>query len=85
MHHTGKKRVQKKKKKINKKKKNKTTKNLLQRDSPNQLELKVNTSIHWTTSLSVDNSSLKEVYIPSLWWLTVFKDDFFGFRGELNL
>ena len=46
MHHTGKKRVQKKKKKINKNKKNKTTKNLLQRDSPNQLELKVNTSIH---------------------------------------
>ena len=29
--------------------------------------------------------SLKEVYVPSLWWLTVFKDDFFGFRVELNL
>ena len=24
--------------------------------------------------------SLKEVYVPSLWLLTVFKDDFFGFR-----
>ena len=29
--------------------------------------------------------SLKEVYGPSLWWLTVFKDDFFGFRVWLNL
>ena len=29
--------------------------------------------------------SLKEVYVPSLWWLTVFKDDFFGFRVWLNL
>ena len=36
-------------------------------DRQNQLELKVNASIHWTTSLNVDNSSLKEVYIPSLW------------------
>ena len=25
------------------------------------------------------HSSLKEVYIPSLWWLTVFKDGFFPF------
>ena len=31
-----------------------------------QLELKVNASIHWTTSVNADNSSLKEVYIPSL-------------------
>ena len=23
--------------------------------------------------------------IPSLWWLTVFKDFFFGFRVELNI
>ena len=49
----------------------------------NQLELKVRASIHWTTS------SLKAVYIPSLWRLTVFKDDSFGFiinfRVELNL
>ena len=54
-------------------------------DRQNQLELKVNASIHCTTSLNADNSSLKEVYIPSLWWLIVFKDDFFGFRVELNL
>ena len=33
---------------------------------------KKNTSTHWTTSVSADNPSLKEVYIPSLWWLTVF-------------
>ena len=34
-------------------------------------------SIHWTTSVSPDNSSLKQVYIPSLWGFTVFKDVFF--------
>ena len=34
---------------------------------------------------NADKSSLKEVYIPSLWWSIVFKDDFFGFRVELNL
>ena len=28
---------------------------------------------------------LKEVYLPSLLWLTVFMDDFFGFRIALNL
>ena len=29
--------------------------------------------------------SSKEEYISSLWWLTVFKSDFFGFCVELNL
>ena len=42
-----------------KKKKKKVTKNLLQGDSnldlPNTLELKVNASIHWTTSVRADN------------------------------
>ena len=47
-------------------------------------------SVHWTTSVNSDNSSLKEIYVPSLWWLTVFNDDCFGFfflnfRVELNL
>ena len=41
-----------------KKKKKKVTENLLQEDSnldsQNQLELKVNTSIHWTTSVNTD-------------------------------
>ena len=38
-------------------------------DAQNQLELKVNASIYWTTSVNGDTSGLKEVYIPSLWWL----------------
>ena len=71
--------VKKKESKNKNEKKNKVTKNLLQGDSnpdpPNTLGLKLNTSIHWTTLVSADNSSLKEVYIPSPWWLTVFKDD----------
>ena len=56
-------------------------------DPPSQLELKVHASVHWTTSVNAASSSLKEIYIPSLWWLTVFKDDlfFFNFRVELNL
>ena len=58
-------------------------KNLLQGNSnpdpQNQLELKVNIPIHWKTWVNADNSSLKDVYIHSLWWLTVFKDDFFVF------
>ena len=59
-------------------------------DPQNQLELKVSASIHCTPLVNADNLSLKEVYIPSLWWLTVFKDDFFvffffNFRVELNL
>ena len=52
-------------------KQNNVTKNLLQgdsnRDPPNTLEQKVVASIHWTTSVSAENVSLKEVYIPSLW------------------
>ena len=59
------------KKRFKKKKKNEATKNFLQEDSnpdyQNQLELKINASIHWTTSVNADSSSLKEVYIPSLW------------------
>ena len=47
-------------------KNNKVTKNFLQGDSnpdpQNQLELKVDASIHKTTSVNADNSSLKEVY-----------------------
>ena len=42
-------------------------------DPQNQLELRVNAS---TTSVNSVNSSLKKVYIPSLCWLEVFKDDF---------
>ena len=65
MHHTGK----NKESKNEKEKKNKVTKNLLQGDSnpdpANTLGLKLNASIHWTTLASPDNSSLKEVYIPS--------------------
>ena len=75
MHHTGKK--ESKKEILKKRKKNKVTKNLLQGNSnpdpQNQLELKVHASV------PLNNSSLKEVYIPSLWWLTVFMDDFFVF------
>ena len=36
-------------------------------DHRNQLELKVNASIHWTTSVNADSSSLKDVHILSLW------------------
>ena len=46
-------------------------------DTQNQLVLKANPSIYWTTSVNPEISSLKEVYIPSLRGLTVFKDDFF--------
>ena len=35
-------------------------------DAQNQLELKVNASIYWATSLNGDTSGLKEVYMPSL-------------------
>ena len=35
-------------------------------DAQNQLELKVNASIYWTTLVNGDTSGLKEVYIPSL-------------------
>ena len=56
---------------VKKRVKNKVKKNLLQGDSnpdpQNQLELKVNTSIYWTTSENADKLGLKEVYIPSLW------------------
>ena len=49
--------------------KNKVRKNLLQGvlnpDPQNQLELKVNASIHWTMSVNADHPSL--VYSPSLW------------------
>ena len=59
-HHTGKKGSKKKQQK-------KVTKNLLQEDSnpdpPNKLELNVSASIHWTTSVNADNSSLKDAYI----------------------
>ena len=60
MHNTG------KKKRVKKRKKSKVTKNLLQKNSnldpQNQLELKVNASIHWTTSVNADNV----LYAPSL-------------------
>ena len=65
MYHTGKKEI---------KKKRGGSKNLLLRDSysdrpQNQLELRVNPSIHWTTWVSAYDLNLKEVYmhIPSLW------------------
>ena len=63
--------TQVKKRLFKKSEKNEVTKNFLQGDSnpddQNQSELKVNASIHWTTSVNADSSSLKEVYIPSLW------------------
>ena len=49
------------------------SKNLLPGDSNSdpqrQLELKVNASIHWNTSVIANDYNLKEVYthIPSLW------------------
>ena len=68
------------------KEKNNVTKHLLHGDSnpnlPNQLD--ANVSIHCTTSVRAASAQLKKVYIPSLWWLTVFRDDFFGFSVELN-
>ena len=76
MHHTSKKESKKEKEK------DRVTKNLLQGDQnpvpPNTLELKMDGSIHWTTSVNADKACLKEVYIPPLWWLTVFKDVFFS-------
>ena len=58
--------TQVKKKRVKKRKKSKVTKNLLQKNSnpdpQNQLELKVNASIHWTTSVNADNA----LYAPSL-------------------
>ena len=66
MHHTvGKKEI---KKEIVNKEKTKGYEKFASRDlkPDSQLELKVNASIHWTTSVNADNSSLKEVYIPSL-------------------
>ena len=63
--------VKKKESKNENEKKNKVTKNLLQGDSnpdpSNTLGLKLNTSIHWNTFLSADNSCLKDVHIPSPW------------------
>ena len=68
MHHTGKKESRKE---ILKKEKNKATKNWLQGDSnpdpQNQLKLKVDAPIYWTTVVDADSASLNEVYIPSLW------------------
>ena len=70
MHHTSKK-GSKKEINNNNNNNNKVTKNFLQvdlnPDPQNQLELKGHTSVHWTTSVSADGLSLKEVYIPSLW------------------
>ena len=69
MHHTGKK--ESKEEILKKEKKIKFKKNLLQGNSnpvpQNQFELKVNIPVHWMTWVNDDNSSLKEVYIPSLW------------------
>ena len=56
------------------------TKNWLQGNSNSdplsQLQVKVHAFVHWTISVNAYSSRLKEVYIPSLWLLTVFKDDF---------
>ena len=58
-------------KKKKKEKESKVTKNLLQGDRNqtlrNQLKLKVDVSIHWTTLVNSDDSRLKDVYIPCLW------------------
>ena len=57
MHHTGQK--ESKKEIFKKDKNNEVTKNLLQGDSnpdpQNQLELKVNAFIHWTTSVNAES------------------------------
>ena len=59
-----------------KKQQKKVTKNLLQEDSnpdpPNKLELNVSASIHWTTSVNADNSSLKDVYIFVMYFFFFF-------------
>ena len=51
------------KKKLKQNNKNKVPKNLLQGDSnpagQNQLKLNVNASMHWTTPVDADSSSLK--------------------------
>ena len=69
------------KKEILKKKKNKVVKNLLHGDSnkhsDNQLELKGNSFTHWTNSVHGDKRNLKEVYIPSLWWLKIMSFQWF--------
>ena len=89
MHHTGTKEVKKRFKKRNEKKerKKKATKNLLQGDlnpyPQNQLELKVNAFLHWNTSVNADNSSLKEVFIPSFQG-PLFRFFLFNFRLDLN-
>ena len=90
MQHTGKNESKKEIWKNEKKKKRRrSTRNLLEKDSnpdpQNQLELRVDAS---TNSVNAVNSSLRQVYIPSLCWLAVFQDDFrnfFNFRLELNL
>ena len=68
MHHTGKKESKKEIKKRRRKKKG--YEKLLQgdwkQDLETQLELIRNASIHWTTSVNVENIGLKEVHIPSL-------------------
>ena len=61
-----------------------------------ELGLEGNASTHWTTPVNAENLSWKEIYIPPLWWLTAFMDDFlfcflffvffsFNFRVDLNL
>ena len=70
MHHTGKKETKKK-----------VTKNFPQGDSNlganNELELEVNSSIHWTTSVYADNSTFKEVYI----YIYSFSMVIYSFQG----
>ena len=67
MHHTN----ASKKESKEEKEKNKVTKNMLQGDlnpdPPNTLELQMDASIHWTTSVNTEITCLKEVYIPPLW------------------
>ena len=68
MHHTGKKES---KKEISKKEKKIRLRKICPEgdsnpDPQNQLELKVNASIHWITSVNACNLSLKEVFIPTL-------------------
>ena len=40
-------------------------------DPQNQVELEVNASIHWTTSVNPHHTCLREVYIPSQWFSTM--------------
>ena len=83
MHHTGKK--ENKKEKEKKRSRKIYIKAIQTRTLSNRLGPKMNACIHWTNSISADNSSVKEVYIASLSDWQFSRMTFFCFRVELNL